>query len=59
MDEPAKTRSDMSLEERLKAVSDKIAKLKGKPKEAERMPKLQEREKSLRAKIAGQGGKKT
>jgi hypothetical protein len=58
MDQSANKQNDLSLEERLKAVTEKIAKVKGKPEAAEKMPKLLEREKKLRAKMASQGGKK-
>lgn len=41
-----------SLDERLKSVMDKSAKTKGTPEAAEKMPKLEAREKKIRAKIA-------
>ena len=51
-------KNKQSLDEKLKAVMDRSAKLKGSPGAAEKMPKLEEREKRLRAKIAEKAEKK-
>lgn len=58
MDQSAKKENEQSLDEKLKATMEKIAKFKGKPEAAEKMPKLLEREKKLRARMAGKGEKK-
>jgi len=58
MDKAAKKENELSLDEKLKAVMEKIAKFKGKPEAAEKMPKLLEREKNLRARMAAKGEKK-
>lgn len=41
-----------SLDEKLKSVQEKSAKMKGTPEAAEKLPKLEAREKRLRAKMA-------
>lgn len=46
-----------SLDEKLKAVMDRSAKMKGTPEATEKMPKLEAREKRLRAKMAEKAGK--
>ena len=58
MDQSAKKEDKRSLDEKLKTITEKIAKFKGKPEAAEKMPKLLEREKKLRAKMADKGEKK-
>ncbi|MEO7026676.1 MAG: hypothetical protein ABI056_03895 [Caulobacteraceae bacterium] len=47
-----------STEEKLKSVMERYAKIKGTPEEAEKKPKLEQREKRLRAKLAEEGAKK-
>ncbi|MBA3810179.1 MAG: hypothetical protein H0X27_00740 [Caulobacteraceae bacterium] len=47
-----------SLDEKLKSVQDKSAKMRGTPEAAEKLPKLEAREKRLRAKMAGAAEKK-